>query len=212
MAEVKNGQIVFLQGNPHVPAMKGAICPRGAAWTALANDRERPRTPLIRDGARGEGKWRAAGWDEAPDYVAGELKEVIEKYGVRSISLTDRGGPFRDICQAFLRGLKTPNYCNHDGACARNVQLSLTGMGRKDVVYDLKNARHVVLQVRNIFEAVNVQEVNNLTDALNNGCKLTVIDIRANVSSTKANRFFMIRPGSDYAFNLAVIHILLTKK
>ena len=85
-------------------------------------------------------------------------------------------------------------------------------MGRKAVAYDLKNARHVVLQLRNIFEAINVQEVNNLMDAMENGCKLTVIDIRANISATKANRFMMIRPGTDYAFNLAVINELIAKR
>ena len=79
----------------------------------------------------------------------------------------------------YVRGLGSPNYCNHDSSCARNVQhasLSVTGMGRKSVAYDLKNAKHVVLQLRNIFEAINVQEVNNLMDAMENGCKLTVID------------------------------------
>ena len=59
----------------------------------------------------------------------------------------------------------------------------------------LKNARHVVLQTRNIFEAINVKEVNDLMGAMENGCKLTVVDVRANVSATKAHRFLMIRPG-----------------
>ena len=85
----------------------------------------------------------------------------------------------------------------------------VAGIGRKELVYDFKNARHVVLQTRNIFEAINVQEVNNLTEALANGCKLTVIDIRATISAAKADRFMLVRPGSDYAFNLAVIHELL---
>ena len=80
------------------------------------------------------------------------------------------------------------------------------------MVYDFKNARHVVLQTRNIFEAINVQEVNNLTEALANGCKLTVIDIRATISAAKADRFMLVRPGSDYALNLAVIHELLMQK
>jgi thiosulfate reductase/polysulfide reductase chain A len=80
------------------------------------------------------------------------------------------------------------------------------------VAYDLKNARHVVLQLRNIFEAINVQEVNNLMAAMENGCKLTVIDIRANISASKATRFMKIRPGTDYAFNLAVIHELIKKR
>ena len=57
------------------------------------------------------------------------------------------------------------------------------GFGRKGVVYDLSNARHVVLQTRNLFEAINVREVNGLMEAKEKGCKLT-----------------------DYAFNLAVIH------
>jgi thiosulfate reductase/polysulfide reductase chain A len=212
---VEDGQVTFLEGNPHVPAMKGAVCPRGAAGGALIADHERPQTPMIRAGARGEGKWRKVGWDEAFDYVADRLKEVKNTYGAKSIALTDRGGPFRDMHRALLRGLGSPNYCNHDSSCARNVQhasLSITGMGRKSVAYDLKNAKHVVLQLRNIFEAINVQEVNNLMDALENGCKLTVIDIRATITASKATRYFQVRPGSDYAFNLAVIHELLNKR
>jgi anaerobic selenocysteine-containing dehydrogenase len=100
--------------------------------------------------------------------------------------------------RAFLRGIGTPNYNNHDSSCARNVQhsaLSLTGKGRKAVAYDFKNSRHVVLQFRNIFESVNVQEVNDLMDAMEKGCKLSVIDIRANISASKAHNFMMIRPG-----------------
>ncbi|MCG8618214.1 MAG: molybdopterin-dependent oxidoreductase, partial [Desulfobacterales bacterium] len=213
--QVENGQVAFIEGNPHVPAMKGAVCPRGAAGTALLHDNERPQTPLIREGERGEGKWRKATWDEAFDYVADRLKEIRDEHGARAISFTDRGGPFRDMHRAFLRGIGTPNYNNHDSSCARNVQhsaLSLTGMGRKAVAYDFKNAKHVVLQFRNIFEAVNVQEVNNLMDAMEDGCKLSVIDIRSNVSAAKASRFMMIRPGTDYAFNLAVIHELIAKR
>ena len=87
--------------------------------------------------------------------------------------------------------------------------MSVAGVGRKELVFDFKNARHVVLQTRNIFEAINVKEVNDLIDALSNGCKLTVIDIRATISATKADRFLLIRPGTDYALNLAVIHELL---
>ncbi len=213
--EVENGQVGFIAGNPHVPAMKGAVCPRGAAGKALLHDNERPQTPLIREGERGEGKWRKATWDEAFDYVADRLNKIKDEYGARAISFTDRGGPFRDMHRAFLKGLGTPNYNNHDSSCARNVQhsaLSLTGMGRKAVAYDFKNSKHVVLQFRNIFEAVNVQEVNNLMDAMENGCKLSVIDIRSNVSAAKASRFMLIRPGTDYAFNLAVIHEIINKR
>jgi thiosulfate reductase/polysulfide reductase chain A len=130
------------------------------------------------------------------------------------VLFSDRGGPFRDLHQAFVRGLGSPNYSNHDSACARNVQhaaLSVFGFGRKELVYDYKNARHVVLQTRNIFEAINVKEVNDLLAGMAQGCKLTVIDIRASISASKADRFLLIRPGTDYALNLAVIHELLAQ-
>ncbi len=74
-----------------------------------------------------------------------------------------------------MRGLESPSYCNHDSACARNVQhaaQSVFGFGRKAVVYDYKNAKHIVLQTRNLFEAINVKEVNDTMDALDN---LTII-------------------------------------
>jgi len=214
MSVVDDGKLVTIHGNPHAGGIKGSLCARGAAGMALVNDDERPQFPMIRAGERGEGKWRRATWDEALTYVAEKLSKIKAEHGAKSILLSDRGGPFREIYRAFLRGLGTPNYCNHDSACARNVQhsaLSVFGFGRKAVGYDLKNAKHVVLQTRNIFEAINVKEVNDLLDAKAGGCKITCIDVRASVTAAKADNFFLIRPGTDYAFNLAVIHELVTK-
>jgi len=214
MVEVENGDVSFIQGNPHDAGMKNGLCPRGAAGPALLHDSERPQYPMIREGERGEGKWRRASWDEALDYVADKLKAITAEHGGKAILWSDRGGPFADLHKAFMRGLGSPNYCNHDAACARNVlhaAKSVIGVGRKDVAYDLKNCKHLVLQTRNMFEAVNVKEVNGALDGIAAGCRLSVIDIRGTVSASKADNFFLVRPGTDYAFNLAVINTLLTK-
>jgi thiosulfate reductase / polysulfide reductase chain A len=119
--EVTGDKIDFLQGNPHAAGLEGGLC------------------------ARGEGQWRRVSWDEALDYTADRLKGIMARHGSKSVLFSDRGGPFRDLHQAFVRGLGSPNYSNHDSSCARNVMhaaQSLFGFGRKDVVYDLKNARH----------------------------------------------------------------------
>jgi thiosulfate reductase/polysulfide reductase chain A len=213
--EVVDGKAEYIQGNPDAPGIMGSLCPRGAAGTALTYDEDRPQYPMVRTGKRGEGKWKRVSWDEALDYVADELTRIQDTYGKNSVLFSDRGGPFRDFYRAFLRGIGTANYNNHDSACARNVQnaaLSVFGFGRKGVSYDLKNAKHVVLQQRNMLEAINVAEVNNLFAGLEKGGKLTVIDIRANVPATKADNFFMVRPGTDYAFNLAVINVLINNE
>jgi thiosulfate reductase/polysulfide reductase chain A len=213
MVDVEDNEVRFIQGNPHSP-LKGALCARGAAGQALEADAERPQYPMIRQGARGEGKWARVSWDEALDHVAGKLKELIEQHGPSTVLFSDRGGPFVDLHQGFMRAIGSANYCNHDVSCARNVQhacRSLTGRPRTELVHDYANARHIVAQTRNIFEAINVAEVNQVLDAMDKGCKLTCIDVRANVTASKADNFFMIRPGTDYAFNLAVIHELLHK-
>ena len=209
--DVANNEVLFIQGNPHT-ALKGSLCARGAAGYALTQDDERPQYPMIREGKRGEGKWRRATWDEAFAYVAEKLKTIQTKYGKESVIWSDRGGPFVDLHQGFVRGLGSPNYHNHDSACARGVQhacKSVVGIGRKELVYDYKNCKHLVLQTRNILEAINVAEVNAVLDSLDSGGKMTVIDVRATVSAGKADNFFMVRPGTDYAFNLGVIHILI---
>jgi thiosulfate reductase/polysulfide reductase chain A len=77
---------------------------------------------------------------------------------------------------------------------------------------DYKNTKHIVLYGRNIFEAVSVKEVNNLTAALENGAKLTYIDPRVTVTATKAHRYWMIRPGTDLALNYALIHVVLNER
>lgn len=213
LVEVEDGEIRFVQGNPHSP-LKGALCARGAAGVALESDEERPQYPMIRKGGRGEGNWARASWDEALDYVAARLKELMDKNGSRTVLFSDRGGPFVDLHQGFMRAIGSPNYCNHDVSCAKNVThgcRSVTGRPRTDFVFDYTNAKHIVLQTRNIFEAINVAEVNGVLDAMDKGCKLTSIDIRASVTACKADNFFMIRPGTDYVFNLAVIHELLYK-
>ena len=68
-----------------------------------------------------------------------------------------------------------------------------------------------MLQTRNIFEALNVGEARTVMRALRGGCKLSVIDIRHTVTASKADNVFVIRPGSDYAFNLAIINTLIAQ-
>lgn len=214
--EVEDGVVKWIEGSPHEPGLQGSLCAKGSAGIAFEYDTERPQYPMIRTGSRGSGQWERATWDEALDYIAEKLKEVIDKYGSRAIALSDRGGPFTDLTISFLKALGSPNYFNHDDTCGKNVDMacySLFGFGsRAEFSYDFSNARHIILYGRNLFESLQVKEVNNVLDALDTGAKLTYIDVRATVTASKADRFFMIKPGTDYALNLALIHVILKER
>lgn len=213
-AGVEGSEAVWIQGNPHAPA-GSALCPRGIAALALEKDTERPQSPLMRVGPRGAHKWRAVGWDEALEAASSGLRKVCDAYGARSVLLSHRGGPFTDLYQAFARGLGTPNIYSHGVTCTRNVEeacTSVLGLPRDRFVIDYREARHIVVQSRNPLEALNLGEVAGITAARANGCRLTVMDVRATVTAAKADTFFLMRPGTDYAMNLAVLHVLIREQ
>jgi thiosulfate reductase / polysulfide reductase chain A len=209
---VENGRVAWLQGNPHDPAMGTSLCAKGSAGLSLEYDDERPHTPLIRTGPRGGGQWRRASWDEALDYVADKLRETIEAFGTRGIALSDRGGPFTDLTRTFLLALGSPNYFNHDASCGGNVHnaaRSIYGFSHAGLLFDLKNTKHLVLYGRNLVESLMVKEAKAFMAAMANGMRCTYIDPRASITACKATRYWQVRPNSDYALNLAIIHEVL---
>ena len=213
--DVEDGVVNWIEGSPSDPGMAGRLCAKGSAGIAMLYDYERPQYPLIREGKRGEGKWRKATWDEALDYIADKLKGIIDKHGPRAVALSDRGGPFRELHRSFLKALGSPNYLNHDATCARNTQhaaISLFGSGRKTFNYDYSQCKHLVLYGRNVLESMRVKNANIIMDLLERGGKITYIDVRAAGTAMKATRFWMIRPGTDYALNLGIIHTVLKEK
>lgn len=209
---VKDGQVKWIEGNPHVPGMEGSLCPRGAAGISLLYDNERVQSPMIRVGERGGGHWRKASWDEALDMVGDKLKDVIEKFGGHSVVLGERTQLATHASKTFLKAIKSPNHFTHDALCKGSVNTacrSLFGYTDAQMSMDYKNTKNIVMYGRNIFEAIAVKEVNNLMDALEKGAKMTYIDPRVTKTATKAQRYWMIRPGTDLALNYALIHIIL---
>ena len=213
--EVEDGVVKWIEGNPNDPGMAGRLCAKGSAGIPMLYDYERPQQPMIRTGKRGEGKWNKVSWDEALDYIIKKLKPIIKEHGGKAVALSDRGGPFRDIHRSFLRAIGSPNYFNHDCTCARNVQhaaLSMFGSGRKTFNYDYGKCKHLVLYGRNVFESLRVKQANIIMELLDRGGKITYIDPRAAGTAMKATRYWAIRPGTDYALNLGIIHTVLRDK
>ncbi len=205
--ESQDNRITWIEGNPHL--LGGALCAKGSAGVALLDDTDRPRQPLIRAGNRGSGRWREASWTEALDYVAEKMTRIKNEHGPESVVLSSRGGPWQGMYKAFIHAYGSPNYTNHDCTCGRNTHhasLSINGVGRKGFAYDIKNANHLVLFGRDMFSALRIAENHQTLDMLEKGGKLTYVDVRQTMTGVKATRFFQVRPGTDYALALGIIH------
>jgi thiosulfate reductase/polysulfide reductase chain A len=209
---VENGKILWIQGNPHVQGIEGSLCAKGSAGPTLQNDQERPQYPMIRIGPRGAGQWKQATWEEALDYIAHKLKEIIKVYGVQSVVWGERVNLISDLSRTFMKALGSPNYFTHDSLCKGSLNTafrSLTGYPDTRFGLDYKHTRHIVLYGRNIFESLEIKPVNQLLAALEEGAKMTYLDPRVTVTASKAHRYLPIRPGTDLAFNYALMHVIL---
>ena len=209
---VENDDVRWIEGNPHVPGIEGALCAKGSAGLALLHDHERLQYPMIRTGPRGSGQWKRASWDEALDYVADRLKGIIRDHGGRSLVFGERTNLNTHISKTFMKALGSPNHFTHDALCKGSLNTAfrtLTGYTDADVGIDYANTRHIVMYGRNLFEALEIKPINNLLSAMRNGAKLTYIDPRVTVTATKATRYWMIRPETDLALNYALIHTIL---
>ena len=212
---VKDDQVKWIEGNPHVAGMEGSLCPKGSAGIALLNDHQRLQSPMIRSGPRGSGQWRKASWDEALDYVAEKLKAIVQAHGPESVAMGERTHLATHVSKTFMKALGSPNHFTHDALCKGSVNTaarSLFGYTDAQIGVDYKNTRHMVLYGRNFYESLEVKGVNAFSEAQENGAKLTYIDPRVTVTATKADRYWMIRPGTDLALNYALIHMILKER
>lgn len=212
---VENDDVKWIEGNPHVPGIEGALCAKGSAGLALLHDEERPQSPMIRTGPRGSGQWQKVSWDEALDFVADRLKIIMKNHGGQSVVFGERTNLNTHISKTFMKAIGSPNHFTHDALCKGSVNTafrSLTGYTDAQVGVDYANTKYIVMYGRNLFESLEIKAINNLLNAMEKGAKLIYIDPRVSITATKADRYLMIRPGTDLALNYALIHTILKER
>src|SRR5436309_4498345 len=76
-------RIGTLRGARDNPYTAGVICAKVARYAERVHHPERLLHPLIRTGAKGEGRFRQASWDEALDLVAARFRKLPRGTGPR---------------------------------------------------------------------------------------------------------------------------------
>ena len=209
LVRVRDGKAVRIEGNPKEKSTKGAICAKGNAGISLLEDPDRVRTPLIRVGERGEGKFRKASWDEAYTYIADKLKGIRpEELGVgRRPSAGDA------FLVTFAKAFGTPNLFTHESTCplGRNVALDVT-YGTTGVAIDYSKVDCLVSFGRNHMETLAVPQAQGIVAGLARGARLVYLDPRRSPTSTAATTWLQPLPGTDLAFALAMLQVMIAEK
>lgn len=208
-----NGKLKKLEGNKKNPNNFGHLCAKGNAGIHSTYDPDRVQYPMLRVGKRGEGKWKKISWDEAYDHIHKQLTPLFEKYGQKTLA-TFIHGTGEGYVHTLATALGSPNtavpsYSQCIGS--REIAWSKTfGYGLSGhELYDMAHTKHMIVFGRNLAGAVHVGEAERFVEGLAHGAKLTYIDPRLSESAVKAHRWLQIKPGTDMALALALIHVII---
>jgi thiosulfate reductase / polysulfide reductase chain A len=210
IAVVENGVIHKLNPNPENPKSRGMLCARGNAGLLQVYDSARLKRPLIRAGNRGDGNWRPASWDEAFDFTAKKLSETKDKYGPQG-TLWSSTESFQEV---FFRNLGaafgSPNQVRHPSLCLASVNLAYSLTFGTVPSFDLQNSKYIVMSGANRLESFITPDTMDLIESAEyRKAKLVYLDPRFTVTASKADEWYPIRPGTDLAFILALLNVIV---
>ncbi len=212
IARVQNGVVKKLDPNPKYLKSRGMLCARGNAGLDQLYNPDRLKYPLLRKGARGEGKWQRLSWDQALDHAAEQMERIAKKYtrcGMLFMAGTDTQSTF---VHRFAEVYGSYNVISHESNCLLSRNRAFLDTFGVVPIPDTLNCKYLVLAGANRFEALVTPDSMDIVTAMENGCKLVVLDPRFTKTAALAHEWHAIKPGTDMAFFLALAQVLVSEK
>ena len=213
---VRDGAVRFIEGNPNHPLNRGVICAKGSAGIMKQVSPARLTRPLRRKpGAeRGSGEFEAIGWDEAFALLEERLGRLRATDPKRFALFTGRD-QMQALTGLFAREFGTPNYAAHGGFCSVNMAAGMIytvgGSFWEFGGPDLDRARLFVM-----IGTAEDHHSNPLKAAISGfkrrgGRFISINPVRTGYSAV-ADEWIAIRPGTDGALFMALMHELLRRE
>ncbi|NNE42872.1 MAG: molybdopterin-dependent oxidoreductase [Gemmatimonadetes bacterium] len=208
-AMVREGVIRTLEPNPTYPKSHGMLCAKGNSAISMLYDPNRLKSPLIRTGPRGSGEFRTASWEEALDHVAERLGAVRDELGPEGVLFSSTEGFQEEFFLWFTKVWGSPNVARHPTLCLASMVNGMFNTFGATPDFDLTRSRYVIMAGANRFESLVNPDSVDLMRGLGNGPKIVVVDPRFTITASKADEWLPIRPGTDLALVLAMIHVII---
>ncbi|MCF6167756.1 molybdopterin-dependent oxidoreductase [Lutibacter sp.] len=209
----EEGEIIKLKGNEIDPHCNGRLCPRGTGGVGMYNDGDRLKTPLIRTTINGEQTYREASWDEALDLIASKMKAIKSKYGAESFALLKHGSPGSHLEHLFKSygsdTIAEPAYAQCRGPRETGFGLTVGSWIGSPEPTDIRDTKCLVLIGSHIGENMHNTQVQEMSDAIDNGATIITVDPRLSTAASKSEHWLAIKPSTDIALLLAWMHVLI---
>lgn len=219
LVHVKDGVVVGIEGDPASALNEGTLCPRGQGAIFNLYNPYRVKMPVKRTNAQKgldvNPGWQEISWEEALNTVADRLKKIKAEDPrkiVFSTGFGSQGNIYGGVANSFYAALGIPGdnkvpsngpMCSvHLASCM--VQAAFTN--GPDHVY----VNYLITLGSSIGPNWGTASgpVRGIMNALDRGLKLVVVDPRAGKEAS-LGEWVPIRPGSELAFELGLINVML---
>ncbi len=216
---VEGDRVTSVRGNPDDPLSRGHLCPKGTAIGDLHADPDRLRRPLRRTP---DGRFEEIGWAEALEYAVTGLADTLEQHGPDAVAAY-LGNPNVHSLGAMTHGTQVVRALGSRNAYSATSVDQLP----QQLVAHLMFGHQLLLPVPDIdrTELLLVFGANPMAsngslmtvpdfprrvrDLKARGGRLVVLDPRRTETARVATEHHFVRPGTDAAVLLAMLHTVL---
>src|ERR1044071_6472182 len=216
IATVENGRVTRLDPDDDHPN-GGVMCLKGKAAPELVYRPDRLDYPLKRTNPKGHADpgWKRISWDAALDDIAARLLSIRDRYGAQSIALakgTKSGTSVDDVERwlgRLLYLLGSPNWVSTPHVCNWHKDTGFRyTFGSNLPTPDLAHSKTFLLWGHNP-SSTSLILAHDIVAARSRGMKTVVVDPRRIGIGSNADILLQVRPGTDGALALAMIHCLM---
>ncbi|HLN63387.1 MAG TPA: molybdopterin-dependent oxidoreductase, partial [Symbiobacteriaceae bacterium] len=211
----ETGKVAGVEPRYDWPVNEGRLCPKGVlAYTQLDNQ-DRLTKPLVRRGDR----LVATDWDDALDAVVRGIRSVQEKHGKDGFAVYSGSSMTNEKCYLAGKwariavGTRHIDYngrlCMSSAAAGYNKSFGIDRPGCSWT--DILETDLLLVAGSNTPEC-HPTGITYLWKALDRGARLIVIDPRETHIARAAHLHLKLRPGTDAAVSMAMLHVLIEEK
>jgi anaerobic selenocysteine-containing dehydrogenase len=217
LVTVENGRAVRVAGDPEHPFTRGFLCAKVNRYVERTYHRDRLLRPLRRVGPKGAGRFEPVSWDEALGTIAARLNDIRHSEdGPQSILPYSYAGTMgmvqgSSLDRRFFHLIGASHLdrtiCSTAGATGMRMTLGASigadpeGLPESDLV---------LLWGTNTLTA-NPHLWPFVLQARANGATVIAIDPIRTRTAAQCDEWLPIRPGSDAALALGMMHVLVTR-
>jgi anaerobic selenocysteine-containing dehydrogenase len=209
IVEIENGTVTSIRGDADNPDSRGFLCIRGQSAAEILDNPRRVLAPRWRD-ARTESAWQDTTWDRALDRIAAAIRAAgpaaTAVWAGHGVFVTGLGGQL----SARFAHMTGAQWWNPSIVCwgLGGFGFALTGVTEVHTMDDMaEHAELILLWGANLASQPNTAP--RLVAARRRGARVVAIDIRRTEAFAQADETVLIRPGTDAALALAMMHVII---